>query len=1018
MQKSLSELAFEKEIIKSLDDNGWHYRPDLSHGTEEKLLSNWREVLNRQNVERLKDTPLTDEEFEQIKSQVFAINSPLEAARFLSTGQVIISREINGQKTDLILECFWSHDVAGGKNSYEVVNQITRKKNRTTGQDHRFDVTLLISGIPVIHLELKREGVSIEQAYWQIRDYMGNGDFSGFYSLVQIFGILNGSESRYFARPTDYRSFNYTFCFGWADEKTNQPIQESSQFIKHALRVPMGHKLMSLYTIADKPKGILKVLRSYQIYAVENILERLANRTRFDGSLEDRLGGFIWHTTGSGKTMTSFKVAQLACELKNVDKVIFLADRNELVKQTFNEYSGFVDDEDDVTATKSSNKLLAAILNPNQRLIVTSIQKMDNVAKLGEQKKLNNIHIVFIVDEAHRSTAGQMLSRIKLSYPTAVWFGFTGTPILDENSKGIEIIKDGEKVKTETTASLFGSRLHVYSVADGIFDKNVLGFDVRKNYPIPLRTLRNGIAKWKDPSMGEVYRDYLDKKKVSDLEIEQELSKSFYEKEEWVQQVSSYILDCWEQNSYNRQFSAMLAVNDIKSANRYFKVLKDNPLGLKIAVIYDPNGEYNEGSFEDISDLENAIIHYNQQFSTHFGLESVPQYKEDLMRRLARRDEFKKITTENHDQQLDLVIVVWQLLTGFDAPYLNTLYLDKVLDYANLIQAFSRTNRVLNEQKPYGIIEYFRSPILMSENIEKAFKLYSNKNASGAFFVPSKEENIAKINRTFEEISQLFPEKVDTTSGEILPNFYQLPEDEESQKQFAKFFNEFEKTMIALRQQGFAWDNPKETKKVIFSESQYRELQARYADLDKINREPGVKKAKFEIDPNLVSGTSTMIDEDYLMKLINELAQAETKRAEEIQERIEPLFNQLRENDRLHADQIVDDVKTGKLAKVDSFFAILDQYRMRAEHNQIQNFISRFGLDRECFGKLQAHHVLGKDDWKDFGLLDNLVKSADMDLVITQFSQEKPDEKPNALKLKGYLRDKIKTEIERIILAR
>lgn len=1022
MQKSLSELAFEKEIIKSLDDNGWHYRPDLSHGTEEKLLSNWREVLNRQNVERLKDTPLTDEEFEQIKSQVFAINSPLEAARFLSTGQVIISREINGQKSDLILECFWSHDVAGGKNSYEVVNQITRKKNRATGQDHRFDVTLLISGIPVIHLELKREGVSIEQAYWQIRDYMGNGDFGGFYSLVQIFGILNGSESRYFARPTDYRSFNYTFCFGWADEKTNQPIQESSQFIKHALRVPMGHKLMSLYTIADKPKGILKVLRSYQIYAVENILERLANRTRFDGSLEDRLGGFIWHTTGSGKTMTSFKVAQLACELKNVDKVIFLADRNELVKQTFNEYSGFVDDEDDVTATKSSNKLLAAILNPNQRLIVTSIQKMDNVAKLGEQKKLNNIHIVFIVDEAHRSTAGQMLSRIKLSYPTAVWFGFTGTPILDENSKGIEIIKDGEKVKTETTASLFGSRLHVYSVADGIFDKNVLGFDVRKNYPIPLRTLRNGVAKWKDPSMGEVYRDYLDKKKVSDLEIEQELSKSFYEKEEWVQQVSSYILDCWEQNSYSRQFSAMLAVNDIKSANRYFKALKDNPLGLKIAVIYDPNGEYNEGSFEDTSDLENAIIHYNQQFSTHFGLESVPQYKEDLMRRLARRDEFKKITTENHDQQLDLVIVVWQLLTGFDAPYLNTLYLDKVLDYTNLIQAFSRTNRVLNEQKPYGIIEYFRSPILMSENIEKAFKLYSNKNASGAFFVPSKEENIAKINRTFEEISQLFPEKVDTTSGEILPNFYQLPEDEESQKQFAKFFNEFEKTMIALRQQGFAWDNPKETKEVIFSESQYRELQARYADLDKINREPGAKKAKFEIDPNLVSGDSTLIDKDYLMKLLNELAQAQAKakaeEAKEIEARIQPLFNQLRENDRLHAEQILDDVKTGKLERVENFSVLLDRYRMDSEQTQIQDFISQFGLDRECFGKLQAHHVLGKDDWKDFGLLDNLVKTADMDLVTAQFSQEKSDEKPNALKLKGYLRDKIKTEIERIILAR
>ena len=870
-------------------------------------------------------------------------------------------------------------------------------------------MTLLISGIPVIHLELKREGVSIEQAYWQIRDYMGNGDFGGFYSLVQIFGILNGSESRYFARPTDYRSFNYTFCFGWADEKTNQPIQESSQFIKHALRVPMGHKLMSLYTIADKPKGILKVLRSYQIYAVENILARL-RKSQFNGSEQDILGGYIWHTTGSGKTMTSFKTAELASQLVNVDKVVFLADRNELVKQTVTEYSGFVDDEDDITATKNSGKLLTALLDPHQKLIVTSIQKMAIVAEKGKQKKLENTNIVFIVDEAHRSTAGEMLIRIRENYPTAVWFGFTGTPIFDDNNKGTK------------TADLFGNPLHVYSVADGIFDKNVLGFDVRKNYPIPLRTLRNGVAKWKDPSMGEVYRDYLDKKKVSDLEIEQELSKSFYEKEEWVQQVSSYILDCWEQNSYSRQFSAMLAVNDIKSANRYFKALKDNPLGLKIAVIYDPNGEYNEGSFEDTSDLENAIIHYNNQFDTHFGLESVPQYKDDLMRRLARRDEFKKITTENRDQQLDLVIVVWQLLTGFDAPYLNTLYLDKVLDYANLIQAFSRTNRVLNEQKPYGIIEYFRSPILMSENIEKAFKLYSNKNASGAFFVPSKKENIEKINRTFEEISQLFPEKVDTTSGEILPNFYQLPEDEESQKQFAKFFNEFEKTMIALRQQGFVWDNPKETKEVIFSESQYRELQARYADLDKINREPGAKKAKFEIDPNLVSGDSTLIDKDYLMKLLNELAQAQAKakaeEAKEIEARIQPLFNQLRENDRLHAEQILDDVKTGKLERVENFSVLLDRYRMDSEQTQIQDFISQFGLDRECFGKLQAHHVLGKDDWKDFGLLDNLVKTADMDLVTAQFSQEKSDEKPNALKLKGYLRDKIKTEIERIILAR
>ncbi|SUB33497.1 type I site-specific deoxyribonuclease [[Pasteurella] mairii] len=1008
MPKSQSELVFENDVIRSLEDNGWTYRKDFSFTTEESLLEHWREILYQRNVDRLKDQPLTNDEFEQIKSQIFAIKSPLEAARFLATGQVMISRTLNGTKSDIILECFWPHDVAGGKNCYEVVNQITRKKNRATGRDHRFDVTLLISGIPVIHLELKREGVSLSNAYWQIRDYMANGDFGGFYSLVQVFGILNGDESRYFARPADYRSFNPAFCFSWADIE-NKKIDESSQFIKHALRVPMGHKLMSRYIVADKPKGILKVLRSYQIYAVEQILARL-NQAQFNGSEQDFLGGYIWHTTGSGKTMTSFKTAQLASELKNVDKVVFLADRNELVKQTVKEYSGFVDDEDEVTATRNSHKLLTALLDPKLRLIVTSIQKMDNVAKMGKQHKLGKTNIVFIVDEAHRSTSGEMLMRIRQVYPTAVWFGFTGTPILlDEQSN-------------TKTADLFGNPLHIYSVADGILDKNVLGFEVRQNFPIPKKKLRDAVALWKDKDRGEVYRDWCNSKNVSDLEIEQELSKEFYNKEEWVKQVSQHILGVWLQNSDNCKFSAMLAVNDIRSANRYFNILKQNKLGLKIAVIYDPNGDYDEGSFEDSSELENAIIHYNQQFGTYFGLDTIAQYKEDLMNRLARRDEYKKITTEQPEKQLDLVIVVWQLLTGFDAPYVNTLYLDKTLDYANLIQAFSRTNRILNNDKPQGIIEYFRTPIRMEKNIETAFKLYSNKSESGAFFVPTKQENIAKINRTFADIVCLFPKKEDLESGEILSDFSHLPKDEEAQKQFAKFFNELEKTMIALRQQGMNWDNLKEASQLVFTESQYHELKARYADLDKINRDPSTKKPKFDIDPMLVTGDTLVIDKEYLMKLLNDLAQAQAQakaeRAEELEAHILPLFNQLRENDRLHAERILSDVKTGKLKQVNNFERLLDQYKAESEQNQISDFIGLFGLDRDCFNQLQAHHVLGKDDWKDFGLLDNLIKSADMERVKMQFLAENPATPTDLMMLSFLLEKRIKDEVEKVILAR
>lgn len=997
-----AEAQFEEAVIKSLTNpkNGWTYRQDLSYKTEDALLENWRNVLFDRNRDRLKNTPLTDDEFEQIKTQVFNIRTPIEAHRFLSTGQVSLVRSLNGDNQDVFLECFWQHDVAGGKNSYEVVNQIIRKKNRPTGQDHRLDITLLISGIPVIHLELKRKSVSVSQAYWQIHDYMAHGDFDGFYSLVQIFCILNGDESRYFARPNDPKSFNPAFCFRWADEKTNQPIHETSQFIKHVLSVPMGHKLMSLYTIADKANSLLKVLRSYQIYAIEQVLARL-NITKFKGAEKDIRGGYIWHTTGSGKTMTSFKTAQLATQLKNVDKVIFLADRQELVKQTVREYQGFVLDDDEVTDTRNAHKLLHALLDKEQKLIVTSIQKMAIVADKGKQQKLDSTHLVFIVDEAHRSTAGEMLIRIREQYPTAVWIGFTGTPIFDDNNRSVK------------TADLFGDPLHIYSVADGILDKNVLGFDVRQNFPVPKRKLRQAVAHWIDPEHGEVYQNWLDTKKVSDLEIEQELSKDFYEKDEWVYQVSDYILDVWEQNSNNRQFSAMLAVNDIPSANRYFNALKDNNLGLKIAVIYQPNGDYDEGSFDDISQLENAIIHYNRQFGTMFGLDGVDKYKDDLTNRLSRRLSYKKLEPE---QQLDLVIVVWQLLTGFDAPYLNTLYLDKVLDYANLIQAFSRTNRVLNEQKRQGIIEYFRRPIQMQNNIHEAFKLYSNKQADGVFFVPTKKENLAKLNHLFTEIGKLFPEKADNTV--ITPDFAHLPEDEAYQKQFARYFSEFEKTMIAVRQQGFNWEKPKEVKALIFAQEQYHELQARYADLDKKNRTTGGDQPKFDINPNLVTGDATIIDKEYLMQLLNELVNAQATEQAKIEQHINTLFNQLKENDRIHAERILADVKVGKIKKVENFQALLDRYKNEAEQEQVNDFVTLFGLNREDFNKLQAHHTLQKDDWKDFGLLDNLVKSADMTLVQQQFSAENPNTPTDSLMLSFLLEKRIKEEVEKVILAR
>ena len=486
------ESDFEEALIEALSHKGWEPKV-LKYPSEEDLLKNWADILfeNNRGIDRLNDYPLTSGEMQQIMEQITTLRTPLKLNGFINGRTVSIIRD-NPDDTlhfgkEVSLKIYDRREIAAGQSRYQIVQQPKFKSKSKILNDRRGDLMLLINGMPVIHIELKRSGVSVSQAYNQIEKYSDEGIFTGIFSLIQIFVAMEPAETVYFANPGMDGKFNKDFYFHWADFN-NESINDWKDIASSLLSIPMAHQLIGFYTVADDTDGVLKVMRSYQYYAANAISDRVS-KTNWDG--RDRLGGYVWHTTGSGKTMTSFKSAQLIANSKDADKVIFLMDRIELGTQSLKEYRGFADENESVQATEDTFTLISKLKSddPANTLIVTSIQKMSNIKdeegglNAHDIEMMSSKRIVFIVDEAHRSTFGEMLTDIKDSFPSAVFFGFTGTPIQDENQK-----------KMNTTSTIFGDELHRYSIADGIRDKNVLGFDPYKVLTYRDRDVRQAVA--------------------------------------------------------------------------------------------------------------------------------------------------------------------------------------------------------------------------------------------------------------------------------------------------------------------------------------------------------------------------------------------------------------------------------------------------------------------------------------------------------------------------------------------
>ena len=495
------ESDFEQAVIKLLSQNGWSNKV-LKNYSEQDLLRNWAEILfeNNKDIDRLNNCPLTDSEMRQIIEQIETLKTPLKLNGFINGKSVSVVRD-NPDDTlhfgkEVSLKIYDRREIAGGDSCYQIVQQPKFPTKSKILNDRRGDLMLLINGMPVIHIELKKSGIPVSKAYHQIEKYSHEGIFTGLFSLVQIFVAMTPEETVYFANPGKEGNFNPDYYFHWADFN-NEPINEWDKIISTLLSIPMAHQLIGFYTVADDSDGVLKVMRSYQYYAASAISDKVA-KTKWDE--KNQLGGFVWHTTGSGKTMTSFKSAQLIASSKDADKVVFLMDRIELGTQSLKEYRGFANENENVQETENTGVLITKLKssNPADTLIVTSIQKMSNIKEendgLNEKdiETINQKRIVFIVDEAHRSTFGDMLITIKNTFPKAIFFGFTGTPIHEENQK-----------KKNTTTTVFGNELHRYSIADGIRDKNVLGFDPHKVMTFKDKDVRKAVALEKAKAQNE-----------------------------------------------------------------------------------------------------------------------------------------------------------------------------------------------------------------------------------------------------------------------------------------------------------------------------------------------------------------------------------------------------------------------------------------------------------------------------------------------------------------------------------
>lgn len=1041
-----SEAEFEAALIKKLTDEcGWD-KKILRNCSEKDLIKNWADILfqNNRQIDRLNDYPLTEGEMGQILEQIKSLRTPVKLNGFINGGSIIIKRDNEDDKAhfgkEISLKIYDRKEIAAGKSRYQILEQPQFRVNSDIKSQRRGDLLLLINGMPVIHIELKNTNVPVSQACYQIQKYAGEGIYAGIYSLVQIFVAMNPEETRYFANPGPEGKFNPDFYFHWADFNNN-PINDWKRIATSFLSIPMAHQLIGFYTVADDTDGVLKVMRSYQYYAANAISDRVS-KTKWDEPRQR--GGYVWHTTGSGKTLTSFKSAQLIAASRDADKVIFLMDRIELGTQSLCEYQGFAADDESIQATENTTDLLHKLRSDsaNDTLIVTSIQKMSRISKDARGgamsdaiDHINTKRMVFIIDECHRSTFGEMMLTIRQTFPRAIFFGFTGTPIQEENQK-----------KQNTTTSIFGDELHRYSIADGIRDKNVLGFDPYMVLTYKESDLRQAVAEEKAHVRHEDVKNMTDVQKEKyyvfmqlpmagtkdpisgkfEKGIEDYLPADQYRRTAHQMMVVQDIREHWPILSHNSKFHALFATSSINEAIEYYRLMKKELPDLKITALFDSNIDNNAGANYKEDGLEEIIRDYNERYHQDFTIPTFSLMKKDIAARLAHKQPYTRIDLDTKEQ-LDLLIVVDQMLTGFDSKWINTLYLDKLLEYERVIQAFSRTNRLFGPDKPFGTIRYYRYPNTQRKNVEDAVKLYSGDRPFG-LFVDKLKDNLRNLNNTYKDIQQLF-------INADIPDFSHLPDEIPVKQKFAKLFKQMNEYIEAAELQGFTWDKcsyliePEAGEEaegdtgeetvidVQLDERDFKTMAQRYKELapTKEETEAAGSDLPYEIDGYLTTIDTEMIDSEYMNsrfeKWIKELnlsgPNAEiTKRAEA---ELHSSFASLTQDEQKYANIFLHDIQRGdvKVEPGKSLRDYITEYMARADSDRIHRFSETFGLDEEKLRGLKEM-TLTEGNINEYGRFDALKETVDKGKAKAYFEKHEGRRLPPpkvTIKIDSALRD-------------
>lgn len=841
------ESMIEKKLIEQLvyGDSQWTYREDLK--TEDDLWENFKYILEQNNKDCLNGENLSDAEFEQVKNQL-QFSSFYKAGEWLvgENGKVQVHVQRDTKRLHLVV---MNHEhIAGGSSVYEVINQYSALKSENekaiSGRDRRFDVTLMINGLPMIHIELKNKQHSYMDGFWQIKKYIGEGKFTGIFSAVQMFVISNGVDTKYFSAAGD-TELNPKFISGWLDQENN-PVPDYLAFAKSVLRIPKAHEMISRYTVLDEDAKRLILLRPYQIHAIEAIRE----------ASKQGKSGFVWHTTGSGKTLTSYKATRnLLMDIPSIDKAIFLIDRKDLDAQTTMAFQAYANNDlVDVDETNNVNDLKKKLKSDDRQVIVTTIQKLHILItkKLKEDtpeyRKIKNLRIAFVVDECHRAVSPGTKRELERFFNRSLWYGFTGTPRFAENPYP----QKGDLPRT--TEDLYGERLHRYTIQNAIHDKAVLGFQVE----------HNGSKDMEDETDSSMYDSETHMLKVLDIILNKSYHKLGF------------------QNGKGQTYEGLLTTSSIQRAQQYYElltrvkkgetalvideqikqVLPDFP---KFAITYSVT-ENEEGAQINQEKMQKSLDDYNEMFGTKYELSQIQGYNGNLNKRLARKDSKYK----SRNEQLDLVIVVDRLLTGFDAPCMSAIFMDRQpMGPHDLIQAFSRTNRIFDKNKTYGQIVTFQTPVLFKEAVDNAVKLYSAGGTKEAIMAewnevePAFRKALAGLRVSAEK-----PEDIPTMS---------LKE----KKIFVKMFQTFDSLFAQLKSFTVYDDGMLEGYGI--SEEEYEDYVGHYRNAvleikdakgektDDLDGKDDGDDTEIDQDYELMAYSNTKIDYEYIINLIQNI---------------------------------------------------------------------------------------------------------------------------------------------------